>query len=731
MSARESGLLASASPHSEEARTAIARRYGGPGERPALRRDLIIRRVAQMGETKLVVKSPDPLEYYSFEEGAWALLELFDGTRTRGEIHAAYVARHPEDPIEPSVVAEYEEQLRDMHLLERSAGEKSLALFSLTREARQKAADEKSEGFNPFFILFHVFDPDPLLNRTVRFVRWFWSPPVVIASLFVFAWTVGVFAQHWEPLWAGTVELYAFLKKPFLDAVQFFLILSVIGFVHEMSHAYVTKMYGGEVHDIGIALLYFTPAFYCNTTDSLLFENKWHSMWVTTAGIYIEAWIGTVATFLWVVAYPDTLLSELAFKTMLFTGASTVFFNINPLIKIDGYYALTAVLEIPELREESFAYIGARVQHDLFRLPVEIPKASPRKRRIYWIYGLAALAWVGVIMAFIGGLFFNFYSRYFGELAGILCALTLARVFKKRLKLVTRTGRLFYLDKKELLMSPKKRRPVLVVAVLLLLALLLPWSRRRISVESVLRPETSVRVEAPEDATVAEVFVREGDAVRAGAPLFRLESISVASDEAHDASAVERMLRSGNVAREQGRASEVFDAGQRETSAAAALESERSRRAKLVVKSPIVGRVLTPRTDDLRGRFVTKGTLIAEVGAVGRLLADLPVTERLVQDIGPGSSVLAYVPQRPLQAVRGTVVRLSAATLDGVGTANRSDPAAPPSSPDKVVAVALFENSDGILKPGALVRAKIYGRRASYGARSWRVLRDWFRRVAW
>ena len=54
-------------------------------------------------------------------------------------------------------------------------------------------------------------------------------------------------------------------------------------------HGYATKMYGGEVHDMGIALLYFTPAFYCDTTDSLLFPSKWQRLWVTVAGIYIEA----------------------------------------------------------------------------------------------------------------------------------------------------------------------------------------------------------------------------------------------------------------------------------------------------------------------------------------------------------------------------------------------------------------------------------------------------------
>ncbi len=77
---------------------------------------------------------------------------------------------------------------------------------------------------------------------------------------------------------------------------------------------------------------------------------------------------------------------------MLFTGVSTVFFNINPLIKIDGYYALSSIVEIPDLREESFRYIGAVFQNKVLRLPVEVPPASRRKRRIYWIFGTAALA---------------------------------------------------------------------------------------------------------------------------------------------------------------------------------------------------------------------------------------------------------------------------------------------------------------------------------------------------
>ena len=60
-----------------------------------------------------------------------------------------------------------------------STAERSLSLLANARTARKRAAEEKAEGFNPFFILFHVFDPDQLLNRTVKYVRWIWTPPVV------------------------------------------------------------------------------------------------------------------------------------------------------------------------------------------------------------------------------------------------------------------------------------------------------------------------------------------------------------------------------------------------------------------------------------------------------------------------------------------------------------------------------------------------------------------------
>lgn len=727
--ARPGKLIAAARP--EEGAAALAARHGPAADRPALRKDLVIRRLVQMGEVKWVVKDPVETAYYNFDDAQWGLLQLFDGTRTVREIHETYQEMFPGEPIDRALIVEHEELLRSIDFIEKSVAEKNLALLAHSRSARQRAADEKSEGFNPFFMLFHVVDPDWFLGKTLKYVRWLWTPPVVAGACVFFAWTIGVIVVHWSEVWHGTKVLYALGDKPFLELMQFILIITFLGAIHESSHGYVTKLYGGEVHDIGIALVYATPAFYCNTTDSLLFENKWHEMWVTTAGIYVEAWICSLATLCWTLSYPDTFLHEFAFKTMLYTGVSTIFLNINPLIKIDGYYALTTLVEIPELREESFRYLGAAFQRNILRLPVEVPAVSRRKRRIYWIYGTLALAWILVVMRFIAGLFYNLYNHYFPNWAIVLLLITLYALFRKRLRLLTRTVRLLYLDKKELIMSPRFRKPMYVAATVLALLLFVPWSRRTLRTPATLRPLATVRLEAPEDAVVARVLAQEGDRIEAGQPIFQLMSPASAEERIRLAAERERLQRAASRGRQDAEAQEVFESETRGASLDAALASGRVREERLVVRSPIAGRILTPYLRDLEGRAVPEGSLLAEVGEDKQLAADLPVSERLFDDLERQASVSALF-RGHLRPIKGTVVSVAPAALAQPATASAgTDPAAPRQHPEQFVALAVFDNADGSLVAGMAGRAKIQGRRASYGSRMWRVLKRWAQSTIW
>jgi putative peptide zinc metalloprotease protein len=730
VSARAPALV-SAAPL-EKGPGALAARHGAASSRPALKSNLIARRIVQMGEAQWVVKNPDTTKYYNFDEGTWSLIQLFDGTRTLREIHEAYEAQFPGETVEPNIVPEYEEMLRSIDLLQQTVAERNLQELSRIKDARRRTAEQKAEGFDIFLIPFRVFDPNRLLNRTQKYVRWIWRPATVFISLVFVAMTVGVIVRHFGPFWTQTLELYAFLRKPFWDAVQFFVILTCIGAIHELAHGYVCKFYGGDVHDIGVALLYFMPAFYCDTTDALLFQSKWHRLWVMLAGMYIEAIICCLATGLWVASYPDTLLHELAYKMMLFTGVSTIFFNINPLRKIDGYYALSSVLEIPELREDSIEYLGTLFKRHVLRLNVEVPILSRRKRRIYLIYAPLALGFLVLIMIFIGHLFYNFYAKYFPNVAIVLLILTLLRLFRKDVRAFLQVTRLVYLDKKELIMSRRARVYILGGAAALLLVLAVPWAPWALEMDAALKPWTEVRLEAPEEGTVVEVLAREGDPVRPGEVVAVLASQAAASGLAGVAAEREGLRKQASRLREAADAGGVYQSETREAATEVAMLREQTRQERLLVRSPIAGRVLTRRMDDLPGRFLPAGAPIAAIGDCRRLKAEIPVSERLLSYLRRGSEVSLQLRARPAHILHGSIVQIGSAaetmprTADGTREALR-----PAERPERFLAVVQFDNADGLSLPGMAGKAKITLGRKSYLWRSWRVLRHWLQTVIW
>ena len=247
--------------------------------------------------------------------------------------------------------------------------------------------------------------------------------------------------------------------------------------------------------------------------------------------------------------------------------------------------------------------------------------------------------------------------------------------------------------------------------------------------DAVLQPAASVTVQAPEDGVVREVFAREGDSLRAGQPLFRIESPGVVADLAslsarREGAADEtgRSLRSGD-------AGSVYRAERREGAAAAGLALDTARAARLSVPSPMDGRLLTPDVEDLVGRWVTAGTALESVGDTRHLTATFPVSERLLSDLAVGAPVSMQLRERPLQILRGTIVSIAPASQPAPSDA--ASALRPSETPARIVALARFENPDGSLKPGLEGLAKIRGPRSSLLGEGFRILSRWFRQIAW
>src|SRR5439155_42290 len=134
----------------------------------------------------------------------------------------------------------------------------------------------------------------------------------------------------------------------------------------------------------------FQLAFYCNVSDAWLPPEKSKRLWVTLAGPYVELVLWAIAVLTWRFTGADTWLSAMALVVVVTSGVRLVF-NLNPLIRLDGYYLLSDALSLPNLRARAFSYVSARLARLRRSQGPTLLEASPRERRIYLAYGLLAL----------------------------------------------------------------------------------------------------------------------------------------------------------------------------------------------------------------------------------------------------------------------------------------------------------------------------------------------------
>ncbi len=177
---------------------------------------------------------------------------------------------------------------------------------------------------------------------------------------------------------------------------------------HEFAHALTCKHFGGEVRELGFLLVYLQPALYCNVSDAWLFPEKRKRLWVGFAGPYFEMFLWACAVLVWRVTDPETWLNFAALAVIATSGIKTLL-NLNPLIKLDGYYLLCDLLDIPNLRRRAFSHIGDGMRRLAGFGETVKAELSRREKRIYLAYGLVSagvsFSVLGFAVAKLGGYF--------------------------------------------------------------------------------------------------------------------------------------------------------------------------------------------------------------------------------------------------------------------------------------------------------------------------------------
>lgn len=696
--------------------------------RPKLRTDLRISEQTVAGETSYVIKVEETSSYNRYGATEYELLTLCDGTRTPPEIAEAMTELHPESPLDESEVREFVDSIEPA-MWERSLGEKNLAVLERIRDERKGRVDQSSV----LYISFKAWDPNKTLAKLDVYLGWMFTTWFVVFSTALFIVAGSLMASDWTRIQQDTASLYSFANKSSYDIWMFWILLLVLGGIHEMGHGLSCKHFGGDVHQMGFLLIYFTPAFFTDTTDILLFQKGSRRQWVVFAGIWIELVICGIAALIWHFSLPGSIVNDIAYKTMLLSGIQGAFLNLNPLIKADGYYALAQFLDIDNLREDAFAFLRGWASKYLLFQDVDLPPATRRQRRIFFIFGVSAIIYSTTLIFLVVSFLKNVFVSKLGDTWGYLATAGLIYFFaRKGVKSAWPKVRAWARQTREDSMSWKMSRTQQIGVIGVALVLLLPPIPSKISTEFVLEPGKEARVRVQAEGIVKQVFVHQGDSVKAGQLLAVLQN---AETEADASELTQQLaLASSNLRGDVGQSD--LDKAARSSRDRTRLQEEfevaQKRVDALEIRAPFAGVVTTPEVEQRVGEFLAAGSELCHLADRTTMKARILVRDWELGEITPGAAAQVKVLPFPFRTYSGRVERiLPAAALDR-----------PVSSPVKLermgqeltnyfAVVMDFPNPDGSLEEGMTGTAKISVKGYPLAWRAARSSWHWVRSYVW
>lgn len=661
----------------------------------------------------------------SFTPERWKLVKMFDGRRTYEQLAALWkqtcnVAATPEQ------IREYAEALDGADFWQKTAQEASAALMNELMQDRQQVVRRK-EPISISRMYVFVRDSDKEVSALYRYMKFMFTPHFVIFSLVALGLMIVLWISQWQTIFADSLQFWNMAEKTGWDVAEFYLIFAVVGFVHESGHALTAKHFGAGVHRTGLMLVFTVPAFFVNLAEVWVHAGRWARIAAILGGFWFEGLLCFLGTLMWWGTGAGTTAHDLGYKIILVAGIMPVIFNLNPLVPLDGYLCLCEILRIQALKEKATHFTSMWVQRHVFRMDKVVP-ALPRRRAIFFAaFSLLSGVYTYSMSLFLARLSYRLLHNYTPQWAFLPAFLIGLRLFKTRINKFVAFCKVLYLDKREL-MRVHRKKLVFTGAAVLVFALLPIW-HESVLAPFVLEPVNNAVLHAEVPGRVSAVYVREGDRVKPGTPLLRIENSDVSTGALRAASAVEMAGAREREARLRyvGEGGAVSELRQRQRQ----FSLNNEQQTKLSVAAPIAGTVLTPRIADLNGTYVGEGAPLVEVGDESVLRARIFLVEADLDALASAITDHALLLPGNLRAVHGAFQGISPTDQkvpDGILPATKIKAF---QSTSHFVATVLLSNSDGKLRAGMTGEAKIFGQRRTLIGLVTRPLVEFVGRKIW
>ena len=552
------------------------------------RPDLIIESMSFRGVPYLVVKDPIALKYHRLRPEQRHILEALDGKISLEGLRERMQREYPGIHWTPRGMQQLIADLHEKRLLysDRTGQE-----HGISRQRRKKKMQKiKQVATNFLFLRLPGWDPAATLRFLYPWVAWMFHPLVGAMCVTAVVGSLGFLAIHFDEFTAALPAFQSFFTWP--NVLFLWLTIAVTKIIHEFGHGLSCYHFGGECHEMGVMLLVFSPTLYCDVSDSWMMKNKWQRIIIGAGGMYIEAVISAVALAIWWNTQPGQLINMLALNVFFICSVSSVIFNLNPLMRLDGYYMLADWLEIPNLRQradklllESFGKYCLGID------PPPDPFAPDSGRAWFVAYSICAALYKWFIVIAISFFLYTVLKPYRLQSLGVAIAMMSAVGFAVRP--ITGVTKMLKQPREKPLSKPKMIATVCVLGLVAAAVLRIPVPTV-VTAAFYLEPQDVRHVYTLTPGTLVEVTAEDGQTVRAGDVLARLENPDLMLERDRLVAERRQVETRLQIAQKQQNSAVVQNAREELVSIGKNIAKTDERLAKLVVRSPADGVFIAP-----------------------------------------------------------------------------------------------------------------------------------------
>ena len=571
------------------------------GERPCLRPELRFIYRDEGADETVIIEDPLGGSFMETDPETAAFARLLDGKRSSEEVLARLQADFPGARLAQDDMAPLIDELRRHGLLVGSGG------AGAPGGARIGVVSQR----------VHLGTWDGFFSGCAARLTWLYGPLGAMLWTALLIAGLAELAGDWDAFRRDLGSLFS------VDMVLLLWLAWVVSKVwHECQHGIVARLYGVEIREVGILFILFLPlGAYVDATGAWRVQGRWRRVHITAAGIMGELALGSAAILLW--SQADTGHWKAFLQSLVVaTTISTVVFNANPLMRYDGYYALVDLFRVSNLYQR-----GAVAARDRsIRL---LTGVRPRVAEPGWIevYGWLALGWRLVAATTLTVVATHLAFGFGLALSAIVVWTMILAPFGGFLRTVWKLGA----GRRRNLVA---RAGVLAVGVVALWFMPVPvW----LSAPGIVAYRDALEIRTASSGTVAGLFVKSGDDVKAGEPLVSLVNQSLESDH-------RRLLarKAGTdillaKARDEGNPVAQEGAEQALMAMREEIADTQTRLAGLAVTADRSGIIYGKDLDALAGRWIECGELIGEIAEPGSLEIKvwlLPDDVRMLRDGG-------------------------------------------------------------------------------------------------